>query len=99
MGEGTEKIKVKGPYPPVIFKTDTGTYACAGTEWLKVPEGTKLNAITGTNETPTTETYKVEGSKGNNYTVIYTGDKWSCTCPGYQFRNKCKHIDIAKQGQ
>lgn len=36
----------------------------------------------------------IEGSKGNTYEVdIEAG---TCTCPGYQFRGKCKHVDLAK---
>ena len=35
---------------------------------------------------------QVKGSKGNTYTVTKQGDKWKCTCSGFQFRGKCKHI-------
>jgi len=94
MVEGTKRIEVKGPYPPIIFKTATGTYACAGDEWVEVPEGTKLSDLKRTEETPITRTFNVQGSKGNSYTVIHMGDKWTCTCPGYQYRNKCRHIDV-----
>ena len=39
-------------------------------------------------------TVTVEGSKGNTYEVdIEAG---SCTCPGHQFRGKCKHVELAK---
>jgi hypothetical protein len=39
-----------------------------------------------------TETWSVAGSKGNKYTVIRTQSKWTCTCPGFQFRQSCRHI-------
>ncbi len=39
-----------------------------------------------------TETWSVEGSKGSCYTVIRTKNKWACTCPGFQFRKSCRHI-------
>jgi ribosomal protein S4 len=39
------------------------------------------------------EVYKVQGSKGDTYTVKQTGDKWTCDCPHYDYRKQiCKHI-------
>jgi hypothetical protein len=39
-------------------------------------------------------TYKVEGSKGNMYSVKYDSGRWSCTCPafGWSRGKECKHI-------
>lgn len=34
----------------------------------------------------------VEGSKGNKYTVSRSGNRLTCTCPGFSFRHDCKHI-------
>jgi len=39
----------------------------------------------------------VKGSKGNVYTVTKVGGQWQCTCPGYQFRKACKHLDEARK--
>jgi hypothetical protein len=38
--------------------------------------------------------YKVEGSKGNVYSVKYDSGRWSCTCPafGWSRGKECKHI-------
>lgn len=33
------------------------------------------------------------GSKGDQYTVIRESNRATCTCPGFQFRKKCKHAD------
>ena len=34
---------------------------------------------------------EVKGSKGNSYFVDI--DKAICTCPGFTFRGKCKHVE------
>jgi hypothetical protein len=41
-----------------------------------------------------TKTYKVDGSKGNKYTIVNDGGIWTCSCPAHGFgRGKdCKHI-------
>tara|TARA_B100001559_G_C16250801_1_gene506889 strand:- start:35 stop:460 length:426 start_codon:yes stop_codon:yes gene_type:complete len=35
---------------------------------------------------------KVSGSKGNEYTIVKEHGKTTCTCPGFQFRGRCRHI-------
>ena len=42
--------------------------------------------------------YKVTSSKGDKeYEVsIDSSGSFSCTCPGYGFRRKCRHIDYVK---
>lgn len=39
-----------------------------------------------------TKTWTVQGSRGNSYVVVRTIHRWSCTCPGFQFRKTCRHI-------
>lgn len=39
-----------------------------------------------------TANWSVAGSKGSKYIVIRTKNKWTCTCPGFQFRKSCRHI-------
>jgi hypothetical protein len=34
----------------------------------------------------------VKGSKGDEYIVTKENGQWSCTCVGFQFRRKCKHV-------
>jgi len=39
----------------------------------------------------------VQGSKDNQYTVVVDNSiAISCTCPGYTFRGKCKHLTAAE---
>lgn len=44
-----------------------------------------------------TQIVHIEGSKGNKYTVTIQNNNQaiSCTCPGFQFRNQCKHLQKA----
>ena len=39
------------------------------------------------------KTWNIESSKpGNFYEVKYQNKSFSCTCPGFGFRRKCRHI-------
>lgn len=42
-----------------------------------------------------TNTIRVEGSKGNIYEVAKDGS--NCTCPGFTFRGKCKHVETQRK--
>lgn len=36
--------------------------------------------------------WKIQGSRGDIYTVRLLDGRWSCTCPGATFRSTCRHI-------
>lgn len=38
----------------------------------------------------------VQGSNGKEYYLEKVGGKYTCTCPGFVFRHKCKHVDNLK---
>lgn len=38
----------------------------------------------------------VKGSNGKEYHITKMGNRYSCTCPGFMFRHKCKHVDELK---
>jgi len=43
-------------------------------------------------------TWPVQGSKGNEYDVDLTEKGFTCNCPGFSFRGRCKHSEqILKQ--
>ena len=42
---------------------------------------------------PRGQTWRVPGSKGGEYIVSLDGDRWACTCSGFQFRSRCRHVD------
>lgn len=43
-----------------------------------------------------TEVWTVDGSRGSRYNVIRNRSAWTCTCPGFQFRKSCRHIQELK---
>jgi len=89
---------------PAIFRSHTSgkTYIVAGDKpWIEVPEGTTLDEVTWkplqmAQKDPVDvpkQVFKVEGSKGLEYTVKQAANgTWSCECVGFGYRNKCKHI-------
>lgn len=40
--------------------------------------------------------FPVAGSKGKMYTVALNGKHYSCTCMGFTYNSKCKHIDLVR---
>jgi hypothetical protein len=42
---------------------------------------------------PAGQVVEVEGSGGKKYYVSKIGSRYTCTCPGFAFRHKCKHIE------
>lgn len=40
------------------------------------------------------ETRQVHGSGGNTYTLTKRADGWTCTCAGFTFHGRCKHLPV-----
>ena len=67
---------------------------------MEVPEGTTLDELSQYMVYKPREvvpvagenSWSVKGSKGNIYTVKLSQGVYSCSCPGYGFRRKCRHI-------
>jgi len=41
--------------------------------------------------------HTITGSKGYEYVVTKSGDNFSCTCKGFGFNRKCKHINQVRE--
>ena len=52
---------------------------------------TVLDTYEDENIDTSVERIEFTGSKGNTY-VVTVSDRIACTCPGYKFRGKCKHV-------
>lgn len=44
-------------------------------------------------EKPVAKAVEVQGSGGKTYYLTQNGARWMCTCPGFQFRHKCRHVE------
>lgn len=92
-------IIIYSPVPPAIAKLQSGTYVVPS--WTLVPEGTTREGITWiAPQTPTKTAGDVRTIQVKSYTVtVYgTSGNVTCTCPGYTFRKKCKHVDMHTVG-
>lgn len=59
--------------------------------WVRLPEKPENKAFTSEAQ------YEIPGSKGLPYTVTLNRGQWNCSCPGFGFRRKCKHVELAKE--
>jgi len=87
--------------PPALFTNHKGVrYAIAGSVWVEVPKDTAFSELSAYMVYKPREvvpvvgenSWSVKGSKGNFYTVKLSKGIYSCSCPGYGFRRKCRHI-------
>lgn len=42
---------------------------------------------------PAAKAIEIQGSNGKTYYLTQAGTRWLCTCPGFQFRHKCRHVE------
>jgi len=83
---------------PGLTRLNGKTYVIAG-RMIPVPDDTTMENLsdyvvfdpTVAEKNEVTDSWTVEGSNNNRYTVRKLGDRFICSCPGYAFRKKCKH--------
>ncbi len=93
------KYPVEVNMPPALFKSTVSgkTFFVAG-KWVEVPDGTTMaeasKYVKYVKPTFDIKTWKVKSSSGSTYTVQQiNGDRYTCNCPGFKFRRKCKHTE------
>lgn len=69
-----------------------------GRKFTVVKRGESDSVYFGTPQVvkPSADVREVAGSGGKTYFVTVKPGRMSCTCPGFQFRNKCKHVESMK---
>lgn len=99
-------IIFKSPYRPAITALGDNTFVVGGdVSWLKVPAGTTLEQIKWIAPRikkvvrPKEFVREVPSSRGDKtYTVrVRTDGVKSCTCSGFMYRRRCRHIDEYKK--
>jgi uncharacterized protein YegP (UPF0339 family) len=80
------------------------SYLIRNGEWIPVPVGSRLSDYPEPKVerkpviVPVATEFKVKSSKpGKFYTVVRSGNHYSCDCQGYTYRAKCRHIEEAKK--
>ena len=86
-------IEIKGCWNPTIIKAGGAIYAVSGSTWLRVPKNTTKKDLKWINTSPSPKKH------GNNkeweikdYIVSLKYGYYSCTCLGYLYRRRCKHV-------
>ena len=98
------KYPIKVSMPPGLMKSPHSgkTYIVAGC-MIEVPDETTFADMHKyvTYERPkipnSTDTWKVKSSSGSTYTVVKLDNgEYTCTCIGFKYHRKCKHIRQVK---
>jgi len=97
---------LSSPFPPSIVQLASGRYLVGGDGWYKVDssftlqDARKLWTRKTAEPPPSTaarSTFRALSSNGKkHYDVVLANGRWSCSCPGFEFHRRCKHIDSIK---
>lgn len=70
-----------------------------GRKFKVVKEGEADSAYFGAKvaAVPDAGAIEVSGKDGKIYYLTKRGDSYSCTCSGFSFRGKCRHVDNIKE--
>ena len=99
--------KIESVLPPTVIKSvvDNKRYFVCGGIWQEVHEAFSLDDayshwikktynVKKFQQITKDKTVSVPSSDGKKtYTVVLSPNKVTCTCTGFGFRNKCKHIE------
>tara|TARA_Y100000296_G_C5038740_1_gene188679 strand:+ start:245 stop:577 length:333 start_codon:yes stop_codon:yes gene_type:complete len=103
-----KKPPIKSQYPPAISRYKGVVRIVGGNKSITLDHDISFNELDKymiqnlsfnnkqTKVKSDTE-WQIIGSKGDEYTIKCTNGSWSCTCMGYGFRRRCKHISKKKQ--
>lgn len=104
------ELPVKVIYNPILCRMPVSgqLYAISASVWIPVPDGTTRADLPKymtweppqvAADAPQAQRWTVKGSKGSSYRVEALSGSWRCSCKGYEFRRKCRHIEEVKHDQ
>ena len=87
--------------PALTTGQDGKRYAISGSVWVEVPPETTFEDLPmymvvkqcEDIQQQGEESWQVTGSRGSSYTVSLRQGQWSCSCPGFGWRRRCKHVE------
>jgi hypothetical protein len=72
--------------------SNPGRFCTRGRKFQKIPNQWNVDI-----DTPQSgRSWSVLGSRGDTYTVTQQLNQWHCSCSGFTFRNRCRHIEQIK---
>lgn len=83
-----EQIAISNPAHPNGFSVISFSKITS----IKTADGAEISIKQPTDDY---KEWNFVGSKGDNYLVIRSKGKYTCTCTGFQFRKQCKHVKEA----
>lgn len=90
-----KKYTIVHLYPPGFATINGQRYLMPG--WIPVEDDVTFDDVEHINPWRVeTETFKVNGSSGNTYTVTKRKNALTCDCPAGKFRGTCKHVNQMK---
>ena len=86
------KFKQKHIFPPSLVILNGQKYMMPS--WTKVPMDTELSDLEWEQPVFTKKVLATfKSSSGNGvYEITYSGKMLTCSCVGFKFNNKCKHL-------
>ena len=94
-GERVVAMSRWGEHAPEYFR-NPGRLDRRGRKFIEVKQNPwqfDLTVTTDREPEPQGQTWSVTGSRGDVYTVSEIQGRWNCTCAGFGFRNRCRHLD------
>ena len=87
--------------PALTTGQDGKRYAISGSVWIEVPHDTTFDELPmymvvkqrEDTQQQREESWEVIGSRGSSFTVSLRQGQWSCTCAGFGWRRRCKHVE------
>lgn len=95
--QGYQYFRTKGKVVVAPKGTSADSFAVFSENRLAVINlGKVVDILYLTGKSIDIQSYIVKG-KGGQYQVIRNGQEYSCTCIGFKYHSKCKHINEIKE--